>query len=290
MGGMFGESKYEVIQKIPGRYIPKTRLIKIPTNKEEVLEFLIREGFRYPMIFKPDLGERGHMVKRINSPGDIEAYLEKIKVNFLVQDLIDLPYEFGVFYTRLPNQTYGRVTSVVKKKMLAVIGDGKSTLEELILRKDRAKLQWERLKEIYRDRLHEVLAEGESMEIVSIGNHALGTMFLDGSHLINEKLSAVFDNISKEIEGFYFGRFDIRCASIEDLYEGKIMIMELNGCGAEPAHIYDPAYSLPKALKDLMIHWRNIFLISRENHKRGTAYISMAEAIRFYKKFKAATR
>jgi hypothetical protein len=66
--------------------------------------------------------------------------------------------------------------------------------------------------------------------------------------------------------------------------------MELNGCGAEPAHIYDPAYSLPKALKDLMIHWRNIFLISRENHKRGTAYISMAEAIRFYKKFKAATR
>jgi hypothetical protein len=290
MGGMFGESKYEIIKKIPDQYIPKTCLVNTPSTVEVVAKLIESNGFDWPVIFKPELGERGFMVKKISSFEEIEPYLNEIKVNFLIQEFVDLPLEFGVFYTRIPNQQNGKVTSVVMKEMLSVVGDGSSSLAQLILKIDRAKLQWNGLKEFYSERLDEIVPKGIRIELVSIGNHCLGTKFLNGNHLINDKLSMTFDSISKQIEGFYFGRFDLRCSCIEDLYEGKIKIMELNGCGAEPAHIYHPGYSVFKAIGVLLKHWQNIFEIAQENHRRGVTYASLKHAAQHYKKFKTATR
>ncbi len=290
MGGMFGESKYEVLKKVPERYLPNTILISKTCTKGEVLRTMQRHGFQLPVIFKPDLGERGFMVTKIVTAADIAAYLSKTKSDFLIQELIDLPLEFGVFYARHPTNENGSVTSVVVKEMLAVTGDGKTSLQNLILQKDRAKLQWQSLKEIYRDRLGEILNAGEKLELISIGNHCLGTKFLDGSHLICPKLSETFDRISKQVDGFCFGRFDLRCASVNDLYEGNIRIMELNGCGAEPGHIYSPGYTLRMALSVLFRHWSDIFTIARENTKRGAAYMPFMEAIRYYRKFKGALK
>lgn len=289
MGGMFGESKYEVLTKIPSDLIPKTTLQKIPASATEVLSRLKSEGFGFPVIFKPDIGERGFMVKRIDSEKDVFDYVSHSRTDFLIQELVDLPLEFGVFYKRLPSQPEGEVTSVVMKEMLTITGDGQSTFQQLIQRKDRAKLQWKKLRQKYQNRLQEVLPEGATVELVSIGNHALGTKFLNGNHLINRELSGVFDNISKQIDGFYFGRFDIRCASLEDLYKGNIKILELNGCGAEPAHIYDPDFKLVNALAVLFRHWRDIFHIATENRKRGFHYTTLKEGKAYFKKFKKAT-
>jgi hypothetical protein len=289
MGGMFGESKFEVISKIPSKYIPQTFLIKAPVTAPEVMRKIKSQGLSLPLIFKPELGERGFMVKRIDNESDIELYLRKMQFNFLVQDLVSLPLEFGVFYTRFPDQPKGRVTSVTMKEMLSVVGDGQSTLQVLILRKDRAKLQWSTLKEKFADRLQEIIPAGQAVELVSIGNHCLGTKFLDGSHLINAALSDTFDQISRQIDGFYFGRFDLRCASLEDLYRGNIKILELNGCGAEPAHIYQPGFPLLKGVRVLLNHWRNIFLIAQQNAQNGFAYTTFSEAHQHYKKFKQST-
>jgi hypothetical protein len=290
MGGMFGESKYDVIKKIPTQYIPKTILVNAPVTTDQVLQILHQHNLHLPLVFKPELGERGFMVRRIFRREDIDRYLEEMRFNFLVQELIDEPLEFGIFYTRFPGQEKGKVTSVVAKEMLSVTGDGRTTLRELILQKDRARLQWDKLKITFSGSLDNVIATGEKIELVSIGNHALGTKFLDGSYLINSRLSAAFDEISKQIDGFYFGRFDLRCGSVDDLYSGRIKIMELNGCGAEPAHIYQPGYSLLRAIGVLLEHWRNIFLISRANAARGTSYITVKEAKVYYRKFKQVTR
>lgn len=289
MGGMFGESKYEVIRNVPREFVPKTILVKSPSTPRQVLDLMSKAGLQFPVIFKPDLGERGFMVKKVSDERGLIDYLSKMKFDFIIQELVSSPLEFGVFYTRFPNQQKGEVTSVVMKEMLAIVGDGKRTIQDLILGLDRAKLQWETLKEVYRKRLTEILPSGQRMELVSIGNHCLGTKFLDGSNLITPQLSETFDRISRQIPGFYFGRFDLRCETLSDLYKGEIMIMELNGCGAEPAHIYEPGYSLHKALKVLFTHWRNIFIIARENEKHGIQYTSMKEAMHYYKKFKAAT-
>ncbi len=290
MGGMFGESKYDVLKKIPAQYVPKTIYISIPVTVSEVQTKIMDAGMNLPLIFKPDLGERGFMVKKLTTRQEIEEYLLQIKADFLIQEWIQLPLEYGVSYIKFPGEGKGKVTSVVGKEMLSITGNGKTTLQELILLQDRAKLQWNKLKYTYHERLNSIIPVGEKVELVSIGNHALGTRFINANYLINDKLSDTFNAISSHIEGFYVGRYDLRCASLEDLYEGNIKILELNGCGAEPAHIYDPDFSLLQALHVLAIHWNNIFKIARANRKKGLNYVSLKDALKFYRKFKAATK
>lgn len=290
MGGMFGESKFDILEKLPETVKPKTLKISTPTTATAVVETMRKNGMSFPLIFKPDIGERGFMVTRIDKESEVDQYAKQVGGDFLVQELVDLPLEFGTFYRRYPDEEKGRVTSIIKKEFLSVTGDGKSTLEALILDKPRAKLQWEKLQVNYASELHEVIPSGVTKQLVAIGNHCMGTMFLDGKDLINEKMCDSFDRISKHIDGFYFGRFDLRCASLEDLYEGKVKIVEVNGCGAEPAHIYDPSYRLFTAIGVLFHHWSDIFEISRQNKKRGVQYLSLKEAIAYYNKFKAVTR
>lgn len=289
MGGMFGESKYDVLSKVPKAYVPATILVKGNEPVEDILYKMKESGLSFPVICKPDLGERGFMVKRVNDIHSLKEYMQLMKHPFLIQQLVDLPLEFGVFYRRLPHEKTGRVTSVVMKEMLTVRGDGKQTLQQLVYGNARARLQWPVLKNRYADRWDTLIPSGEVMELVSIGNHCLGTKFLDGTHLINEQLSLSFDAISQQIDGFYFGRFDLRCASIEDLYSGNIKVLELNGCGAEPAHIYQPGFSIFKAVSVLLNHWQSIFVIARANEKNGVRYIPLREAMMHYKKFKLAT-
>lgn len=290
MGGMLGESKYDVLKLIPEQYKPKTIRIQYPYTSTNVLTVLNENGFRFPVIFKPDFGERGFMVKRIFNETDVDQYVNRLHADFLIQELVDLPVECGVFYTRFPEERNGKVTSLVLKEMLTVTGNGALTLQDLIRAKPRAKLQWQVLKEVHSKKLGTVIPKGVIVELNAIGNHCFGTTFLNGEHLITDRLSQVFDSISKQIDGFYFGRYDLRCASIEDLYEGKIQIMELNGCGAEPAHIYQPGFPLWRALSILFTHWKNMFTISAQNHERGTPYVPLKEGKIIYRKFKAALR
>jgi len=281
-----GESKYEVMQLVPESIKPKTILIRLPATVTNITEIMHEAGLTLPVIFKPDLGERGWMVRRIKNEQDIERYLEEIEIDFIMQELIDLPLEFGVYYVRFPSRQNGLVNSITGKEFLSVTGDGKKTLQELILEKDRAKIQWNTLRVIYADRLSEIIPAEQKIELVSIGNHCLGTTFLNFNHLINEKLNATFDAISKQINGFYFGRYDLRCASFQDLENGNVKIMELNGCGAEPAHIYHPGSSIVKAIGVLITHWRNLYRVSKENHQRGVPYLSFKEGRQIYRRVK----
>jgi hypothetical protein len=287
MGGMLGESKFEVLEKVPAAFKPKTILIKLPATADEVLHRIRENEFRFPLVFKPDLGERGWMVKRVYNEFNARDYVNQIKVDFLIQDLVDLPLEFGVFYVRYPSEPVGKVISIVGKEMLSVEGDGKKTLQQLILEKDRSKLQWKTLRVTYLDRLHEVLPANQKLELVSIGNHCLGTKFLNCNHLITERLSASFDRLSRYVDGFNFGRHDVYTASLKDLEEGNVKVVELNGCGAEPAHIYEPGFPLRGAFKVLFQHWNDIYRISLENHKLGVPFISFREGWDIYKKFRS---
>lgn len=286
-GGMMGESKAAVLQLVPDNVKPKTILVALPATTDEVLQQIQKNNLNFPVIFKPDQGERGWMVRRIKSTQEVDQYLKEIKIDFIIQELVDLPLEFGVFYVRFPSEENGFVNSITMKEFLSVTGDGKKTLEQLILDNDRAIIQWPTLQVAYRDKLQHILAAGEKMELVSIGNHCLGTKFINGNHLITPRLSASFDAISKQINGFYFGRFDLRAASLQDLENGIVKIVELNGCGAEPAHIYHPGFSIWTAIGTLITHWNNLYRISRENHLRGTPYLTFKEGKKIYQRFKA---
>jgi phosphomannomutase len=63
----------------------------------------------------------------------------------------------------------------------------------------------------------DVLSLGENRLLEPIGNHCRGTKFVNANHLINNQLDEVFSKISEGFEGFYYGRFDMKVESIDDL-------------------------------------------------------------------------
>ena len=80
-------------------------------------------------------------------------------------------------------------------------------------------------------------------------------------------------DVSHYTKSFYYGRYDIKCSSIEDLKRGKnFSIVEYNGCGAEPHHIYGDGNTFLQGCKILVHHWNVLFKISRYNHQHGVPY------------------
>ncbi len=286
-GGMMGESKFEVLNLLPPDVRSKTAFIKLPATLENIKSAISALGLSYPVIFKPDLGERGWKVSKIEHDHQASQYLRTINTDFIIQEFLDMPLEFGVFYVRHPGEETGKVISINSKEMLRATGNGKDTLEQLVLQNERAILQSERLKKIFQEDWRRIIPLGEMVELNSIGNHCLGTKFMNGNSLITTRLNASFDELSKKINGFYFGRFDLRCASLNDLENGNVKVMELNGCGSEPAHIYQPGFSLWKALGVLSKHWNTMYQISKENHKRGIPYLSFSEGLKNYRRVTA---
>jgi hypothetical protein len=281
-GGMMGESKYDVLKLIPAELIPKTTLIQLPADLNSLLESMQTAEINFPCVFKPDLGERGWLVKIIHNESEAEKYILEAPVNFLIQELVRAPLEFGVYYVHKPNESKGKVVSITGKEMLSVTGNGQHSLEKLILSKDRAKLQMERLEKVFTERWKEIIPAYEKIVLNQIGNHCLGTCFLDAGYLINDKLHDSFNNISSRINGFYFGRFDLRCQSEQDLQDGNVIILELNGCGAEPAHIYQPGFPLLKAIRVLIRHMKDMFEVSMQNHRRGVNFLSFKEGRKIF--------
>ena len=272
MGGLFGESKKSILEKIDPKYLPKNIFIEKGGSFESALSLLTKHGFTFPFICKPDVGERGFQVAKITSEKELKAYLGQYKNrSFIIQEYIDYPVELGVMYYRLPESSRGRVSSVTMKKFLSVTGDGHSTVLELIKNGDvRVRLQQKRLKQEMPERMAEIPEEGNEVILEVIGNHCKGTEFINGNYLINEQLHRVFDAIALPLEGIYYGRFDLRVKSLEDLYKGEnIRIMELNGISSEPGHIYDRNHTLFKAYADTARHWDKVSKISRQNRRAG---------------------
>lgn len=274
-GGMFFESKWDIFKLIPKEFYPSTLLIGPNENINDVLIQMKNASIDFPIIAKPDRGERGWLVQKINSVDELNKYNNAMHIDFLIQTYIDYPLEFSIFYYRHPKSATGMITSVTLKSLLSVKGDGKNNIETLILSSNRSFLQYERLLKKDEIDFKKVLSLGEEFLLVPYGNHVLGTMFLDYHHIIDQALNDTFNTICKKIEGFYFGRLDLRCNSVEDLKKGKhFSILELNGAGAEPAHIYDPSFSFCKAQLVIAKHFKMMYEAASENKKNGVQFMN----------------
>lgn len=272
-GGVMGESKYKVLKSIPKEYIPKTSFISQPVSVSEIQKIMAYDRLNFPVIIKPDVGERGKDVELIRNEEELVAYLTGKTFDLIVQEYIHGGMELGIMYHRLPGAKKGEVTSVVQKGYLSVTGDGKSTLGQLIKNEFRAKGRLDYLLKKFEKFTDKVLHEGEKMYIEPIGNHCRGTTFFDATNLIDHRLNEVFDQISLQISGFYYGRFDLKVPTLDDLYTGKnIKIFELNGVSSEVAHVYDPDYKLIQAYREIARHMKYIYLIAKKNHELDVPY------------------
>ena len=283
-GGFLMESKMKIYKIIPPEYYPKTILIRPSDQNESILDLVRNAGIQFPLIVKPDIGARGRGVKKIESETELLPYVRNFPMNLVIQDFVGYENEIGIFYYRYPDEPRGRISGIVGKKFLSVEGDGVSTLEELLLRNKRHILQIPNLRKSLGSGLQVVLPKGELRTLIPYGNHARGALFLDYSEWIDEELELAIDRICKRVPGFYFGRLDIRYESLDLLKKGEMFsIIELNGSGSEPTHMYDPRHSLFFAWHEITRHWKILWKISRFHHGKGVRYLSFSEGVEMFR-------
>jgi hypothetical protein len=272
-GGIAGESKSAILSLLPaGTAMPWTRLDPGPPGARvaQAREWIDRRGHDWPVVLKPDVGERGTGVRLVHDEAALRAYLDADGGTIVLQAWHPGPHEAGLFYVRHPAAARGSLFSITEKRFPIVVGDGRSRLRDLVLAHPRFRLQSEVFLARLGARADEVPPPGAEVRLAQAGNHCQGTEFRDGRHLATPALEEAVDRIARAVPGFHFGRFDVRYADPAAFARGEgFHILELNGVTSEATHIYDPEARLVDAWRTLARQWSIAFAIGDANRAAG---------------------
>ena len=279
-GGLFGEVKSDILDQMRGGADAwVAAYVKIDRGTDSCQFVAYRAlaqaqaaGLDFPLVAKPELGCRGAGVRPVRDLEELTAYVAGFPQGeaFLLQALVDVEGEAGVFYVREPGQTRGEIISLTLKYFPHVIGDGCRSLEQLIRDDPRAG----QLSHLYLGRhaarLSDVLAPGEPFRLAFAGSHSRGAIFRDGTDLVTEAMRARFDAIAQSVPEFWFGRFDVRFDNFAELQAGRgFCIVECNGAGSESTHIWDSRTTLRAAYAALFRQYALLWRIGAANRARG---------------------
>jgi membrane protein DedA with SNARE-associated domain len=284
-GGLAGESKISILRGLSStpNAVAATELIPASAGTTERISAAQRAmtalHLSFPVVLKPDIGERGSGVAIVRSDAELRAYLERAGSDVLIQEYVP-GVEVGVFYYRIPGEARGRLFAITDKRFPAVTGDGTRSLETLILADDRAVGMASFFLRRHADRLDAVPGDGEVVPLVELGTHCRGSAFFDGRDVATPALHDAIERISGGYDGFWFGRYDIRAPSLEAVAAGQdLKVIELNGATAEATSIYDPRNSLFDAYRVLFEQWRVLFEIAARNREAGAVPSSVREVL-----------
>ena len=283
-GGFEGERKKEMYDQLPPGSYPESIYISPTLPFDEVEKEISTNNFDYPFAVKPDVGTMGFMFRKIDNVDQLKTYHAKMPSDYIIQKLITYPLEVSVFYYRFPYQQTGTITGFLKKEFLEVIGDGQSTLWQLIQNYDRVQFRMEEMKAKHEHKLNAILPQGEIYILSQALNLSRGGKLVSLKQEIDNNLLKVFDELSHYTKQFYYGRYDIKCTCVEDLKQGKnYSILEYNGSGAEPHHAYGTGNTLVQAQAIFLHHWKILYQISRYNDRHGIHYWGFKKGWEFLK-------
>lgn len=285
--GFEGGSKKEMYEQLPAWTYPATIFIEPATPFEEVKKKMEAAGLQYPVVVKPDSGMAGVLFRIIKDDAHLQVYHQAVGELYVLQKCIDSGLEYSVYYIRYPAETKGMITGLIVKDYLSVTGDGIKTLATLIAEHPIAKYKIAKLQKMHQAKWDDVIPAGEKFLLNPAGNHNTGAKFINLNHEIDQQLCDVFDKISNETGQYYFGRYDLKCPSLDALKNGKhIDVLEFNGAGAAITHVFDRNMSYISALKEIVRHWRHLYKIGKINNKKGVPYWSFWKGYRFMQKAK----
>ncbi|WP_373497031.1 hypothetical protein [Aquiflexum sp.] len=268
-GGLFDSSKFEVLKFFNTANTPKTILTTCPLGIDDIISIVDQNQINFPLIAKPDFGERGREVEVIDDLNALHQYFsDKYAGNYLIQENIEKGIEFGVFFQRHPISGLPNISSLALKIPLQVIGDGKLSIGELIRLHPRVRRYTGEVdKKIDSSYIPQ---KGEKVKLSQKGNHCKGAAFLDCSGFIDESMVQTFDVICSHFEGFNYGRLDVKVGEWEDLWNvTRIKIIEVNGCNSEPIHIYSPDIAYSEALSSIKHHFTLMSHIAKTSLRNG---------------------
>ena len=184
-GGFVAESKIEILHGLSQAegFVARASLITVSLDYDARIKmaenFMAWRGLGFPIVLKPDQGQRGSGVAVVRSQVKLNDYLRQAAVDTIIQEYAP-GSEFGVFYYRIPGEDRGQIFSITEKRFPVVVGYGESALERLILKDERAVCLARLYLHKQRDRLWETPAAGEHVQLVELGTHCRGAIFLDG--------------------------------------------------------------------------------------------------------------
>lgn len=298
LSGFVGESKTAVLNlvgNVAQSYIATFISLYNDANQpvtdrvNDAIAKLHQANIEFPLVAKPDIGCRGAGVQIIRQPQELEQYFAQFpdKSTLLLQHKVPFEAEAGIFYIREPGCNKGRIFSITLKYAPYVVGDGKRTLRQLIEQDPRARKISHLYINRHRDKLDCIIANQQAFRLAFAGSHCKGSIFRNGNEFITEQLVRVFDKIVDDIDGFYYGRFDVRFENIETLMSGKgFKILEINGASSEATHIWDRNTCLVDVYKTLFYQYRVLFSIGHKNWKRGVKPASLWQLLQAYRREK----
>ncbi len=286
-GGFEGETKQEMYHQLSKCLYPSSLFIHPETSFLKVVQQVNEHKISYPFIVKPDIGMKGILFRKIDNEQQLKLYHQHMPAAYILQELIDMPLEVSVFYYRYPNQEKGGITAFIQKNLLSITGNGTDTIATLIEKQGLAKNFLNEAQHNHRELHKKILPKGEVLYLSYIGNRYHGAEFIDLKDEIDDQLLQLFDDIS-HATSFYYGRYDIKCVSARHLKEKNgFSILEFNGAGSIPNHIYAGNFSLLQAYREMIRHWKILYQISACNHKNGFTYWSFLRGYQYLQKSKA---
>lgn len=233
----------------------------------------------FPVVLKPDVGQRGFSVRVVRSRREAEEYFRLVPGRVLVQPWHPGPGEVGIVWMRSRDgHEAGSIYSITLKVFPFLVGDGARTVEDLIFAHPRFRLQSATFLQRLAGRRLDVPALGERLPIALAGNHCQGTLFRDGAHLVTSELERAIGDLCRafrgraERDGLDAIRMDIRYRSEDDLRAGRLdpdSIIELNGTFGETTNIYDPEKPVSWSYRYLRGQWEALYALGRERMNAG---------------------
>lgn len=269
-GGFSGESKGDILDAL-SRALPERSSIRVAkylriSNRtpweqlqKEIDSFQRGLSGAWPIVLKPDVGERGAGVRIVRDKPELETALRALDRPGILQEFIP-GAEFGIFAERdLQVPTQFKVSSITRKADTVVIGNGEDSLEKRILGDPRAVAMARFFLETHANDLQRVPESGEKIRLNELGTHCRGSLFLEGMDLHSAKLERRLGELLENLPDFDLGRFDVKADSEWDLRKGNFVILELNGTTSEPSNMYDPKYGVLRAWRVLICQWWRIW-------------------------------
>lgn len=298
LSGMVGESKKDILN-LAGDYakqwiLPFTCLRKntesIAQQYADAQQAIEDANLSFPLVAKPDKGCRGVGVKLLKDKHQLKQYIEDFPVgaDYMLQQKSSFDAEVGVFYVRYPGNPKGEIISLGLKYAPHVKGDGVHTLEQLIDNDPRAGQLAHLYKHRHQEKLNWVVPQDMSYRLAFAGSHSRGCIFKDGNRYISQALTEQFDAIFHDVDGFYFGRMDVKFKDIDSLMQGKaFQIIEMNGASSESAHMWDSKTPMRHIFATLLKQYRMLYEIGYLQKQRGHTPPSLLTLYRAWREEKS---
>jgi hypothetical protein len=219
--GFEGETKQEMFRQLPPECCPVTIYIEPGECLEQVLCKMKEAGLHFPVAAKPDVGTKGLLFRKIENKTQLKQYHSLLPFTYVIQEMIIWPLELSIFHVRYPGEETGKITGLIAKEYLHVKGDGKSTLQKLIAQHPKAYMMAEEQKHKHKQELQTIIPENEVYFLNELGNHNRGARFINLENEIDDRLLQVIDEISLYSNHFYYGRYDVKTTSLQDLKESN---------------------------------------------------------------------